>query len=86
MKYAVVIGSCTVIYIASFIRIGSDIQKLIGRDSQTHRQHAHCISLPSFFSQNMKSTLKVRNCIESKNSNGVVVVVSVVIVIVTELT
>jgi hypothetical protein len=30
MKYAVELGSCAVIYIRSFIKIGSNIQKLIG--------------------------------------------------------
>jgi hypothetical protein len=30
MKYAVEIGSGALIYILSFIKIGSDIQKLIG--------------------------------------------------------
>jgi Uri superfamily endonuclease len=40
MKYAVEMGSCAVIYIPSFIKIGSGIQKLIRRihrhiDTQT---------------------------------------------------
>jgi hypothetical protein len=39
MKYAVQMSSGAMIYIPSFIQIGSVIQKLIGgRDSQTHRQ------------------------------------------------
>jgi hypothetical protein len=40
MKYAVEMGSCAMIYsyIQSFIKIGSGIQKLIGGDTQTHRQ------------------------------------------------
>jgi hypothetical protein len=33
MKYAVEIGSGAMIYIPSFIKSGSGIQKLIGRDS-----------------------------------------------------
>jgi hypothetical protein len=38
MKYVVEIGSDAMIYIPSFIKIGSDIQKLMGvGDSQTHR-------------------------------------------------
>jgi hypothetical protein len=45
MKYAVEKGSSAMIYIPSFIQIGSGIQKLKGRDSQTHRQHGECISL-----------------------------------------
>jgi hypothetical protein len=34
MKYAVEMGSGAMIYITSFIKVGSDIQKLIG---DTHR-------------------------------------------------
>jgi hypothetical protein len=36
MKYAVEMGSVAMIYITSFIKIGSVIQKLTG-DSQTYR-------------------------------------------------
>jgi hypothetical protein len=36
MKYAVEMGSGTMIYIQSFIKIGSGIQKLMGADMQTH--------------------------------------------------
>jgi hypothetical protein len=39
MKYVVEMGSVTMIYIPSFIKIGSGIRKLIRGDSQTHRQH-----------------------------------------------
>jgi hypothetical protein len=35
MKYAVVMGSGAMIYIPSFIKTGSGIQKLIRRDTQT---------------------------------------------------
>jgi hypothetical protein len=35
MKYAVEIGSGAMIYIASSIKTGSGIQKLIGGDTQT---------------------------------------------------
>jgi hypothetical protein len=49
MKYAVKMWSCALIYIPSFIKIGSGIQKLIRRDSQTHRQHGDLISLLLFF-------------------------------------
>jgi hypothetical protein len=45
MKYAVEMGSVAMIYIPSFIKIGSGIQKLMGGDSQTHRQHGDHISL-----------------------------------------
>jgi hypothetical protein len=48
MKYAVEIGSGATIYISSFIKIGSVIQKLIGGDSQIPRQSEECISLLSF--------------------------------------
>jgi hypothetical protein len=35
MKYAVEMGSSATICMPSFIKIGSGIQKLIGRESQT---------------------------------------------------
>jgi hypothetical protein len=35
-NYAVEMGSGAVIYVPSFIKIGSGIQKLIGGDTQTH--------------------------------------------------
>jgi hypothetical protein len=35
MKYAVEMGAGVIIYILSFIKIGSGIQKLIGGDTQT---------------------------------------------------
>jgi hypothetical protein len=38
-------GSGAMIYIPSFITTGSRIQKLIGGDSQTLRQHGNLISL-----------------------------------------
>jgi hypothetical protein len=44
MKYAVEMGSGAIIYIPSFIKIGSGIQKLMG-GSKTHRQHGDRISL-----------------------------------------
>jgi hypothetical protein len=57
MKYAVEMGSGATIYIPSSIKIGSAIQKLIGWDTQTHRQHGDRIHLLSFF-QNKESMLK----------------------------
>jgi hypothetical protein len=42
------------IYIPNFIKIGSDIQKLIWRDPQTHRVLGDFISLVLFF-QNKES-------------------------------
>jgi hypothetical protein len=53
MKYAV-------IYTLNFTEIGLGIQKLIGGDSQTHRQHGYCISLLPFF-ENKESGLKMEN-------------------------
>jgi hypothetical protein len=49
MKYAIEMGSGAMIYMLRFIMIGSGIQKLIGGNSQTHRQHGDRISLLSFF-------------------------------------
>jgi hypothetical protein len=36
MKYAVEMGSGAMIYVPSFIKIGSDIQKLMGRGVHRH--------------------------------------------------
>jgi hypothetical protein len=49
MKYAGEMGQGALIYIPGLIKTGSAIQKLIGRDTQTHRQHGDCVSLVSFF-------------------------------------
>jgi hypothetical protein len=57
MKYAVKMGSGAMIYISSFIKIGSGIQKLTVSDSQTPRQHGDLISL---LFQNKESRLKAR--------------------------
>jgi hypothetical protein len=45
MKYTVQVGSVAMIYIPSFIKNFSGIQKLMMGDSQTHRQHDDLISL-----------------------------------------
>jgi hypothetical protein len=46
MKYAVEMGSGAIIYIQSFIKIGSGIQKVTGwGDTQTNRQQGDLISL-----------------------------------------
>jgi hypothetical protein len=47
MKYAVEMDSGAMIYIPSFIRIDSDIQKLTGgyRDTLSLREDGDCISL-----------------------------------------
>jgi hypothetical protein len=61
MKYAVEMGSGAMIYVPSFIKIDSGIQKLLGGDThtetQTRRQHRDPISLLLFF-QNNKNRLK----------------------------
>jgi hypothetical protein len=54
MKYAVEISLVAMIYIPSFIKIGSGIQKLLGG---IHRQHGDLISLLLSF-QNKESRLK----------------------------
>jgi hypothetical protein len=56
MKYAVEMGSGAMIYIRSFIKIGSGIQKLIGG---IHRQHGDRISLLPFF-LNKESRVKMK--------------------------
>jgi hypothetical protein len=38
MSYAVEVELGVMVYIPSFIKIGSGIQKLIGRDTDTHTQ------------------------------------------------
>jgi hypothetical protein len=47
MKYAVEMGSGAMVYtyIPSFLKISLGIQKLIGGDTQTHRQEGDHISL-----------------------------------------
>jgi hypothetical protein len=45
MTFDVGTGSCVMIYIPSFIKIGSGIQMLMLGDTQTHRQHGDRISL-----------------------------------------
>jgi hypothetical protein len=57
MEYAVEMGSGAMIYVPSFIMIGSGTQKLVRGDTQTHRRHGGLISLLSFF-QNKESRLK----------------------------
>jgi hypothetical protein len=59
MKYAVKMGSGAMIYMLSFMKFRSGIQKLIERrHTQTQRQHADSLSLPLFF-QNKLSKLKI---------------------------
>jgi hypothetical protein len=56
-------GSGVMIYIRSYINIGSDVQKLIGRNTKTHRQRGDLINLLLFF-QNKESRLKIRRGIK----------------------
>jgi hypothetical protein len=51
MNCAAEMGSDAIIHIRSFIKIGSDFQKLIEGNSQTHKQHGDLISLLLFFSK-----------------------------------
>jgi hypothetical protein len=50
MKYAVKMGSGAMIYVPSFIKIGSAIEEFIGEDTQIHRQRGDRISLLIFYS------------------------------------
>jgi hypothetical protein len=43
MKYGVEMGLGAMIYIPSYIKIGSAIRKLIRGHTQTHRQHGDCL-------------------------------------------
>jgi hypothetical protein len=43
MKYAVEIGSGVMIYIPSFIKFGSGIEKLVRGNSQTHGNHSNLL-------------------------------------------
>jgi hypothetical protein len=58
MKYAVEMCSGAMIYISSFTKIGSGIQKFMGGGIHRHTQHGDRISLLSF-SQNKESMLKM---------------------------
>jgi hypothetical protein len=49
MKYTIEMGSGAMIYVPSFIKIGTGTQKLIG--GYADRQHADIISLLLFFSK-----------------------------------
>jgi hypothetical protein len=60
VKYAVEMGLVVMIYIQSFIKIGSGIQTFIGGDTQTHRQHGNLISLVLLL-QNKKKRLRMNS-------------------------
>jgi hypothetical protein len=49
MKYGIEMGSGAMMYIQSFIKFGSGIQKLIGGVRQTDRQQGDHIRLLLFF-------------------------------------
>jgi hypothetical protein len=49
MKYIIEMGSGIIICIPSLIYISSTIQKLIGTDTQAHRQNGESIRLFSYF-------------------------------------
>jgi hypothetical protein len=57
MNYAVGMGSEAIIYVSSFIKILSGIQKFTREDTQTHRQQCDLIILPLFL-QNKESGFK----------------------------
>jgi hypothetical protein len=59
MKYAIDMGSGAMIYIPSFMKIGPGVQKLLKRDTQTHRQHDDLISILVFLFQNNECNLKI---------------------------
>jgi hypothetical protein len=51
MKYVVKTGSGAIICISDLIKNVLGIQKFIGRDTQTNRQHGERINLLYFFSK-----------------------------------
>jgi hypothetical protein len=56
MKYFVKMGSGAMMHIPSFIKIASGIQKLIGGDAETHRQHGDRIS--QFYESRLKQIIR----------------------------
>jgi hypothetical protein len=48
MKYVVEMNSGVMIYIPSFIKTGSGIEKLLRSGAQTHRHHGDRISIFNF--------------------------------------
>jgi hypothetical protein len=70
MWYAFEMVSGAMMYIRSFINTDFGIQKLIGGDSQAHRQHGDLISLLLFyFFQNKRSRLISSEVIDLFRSN-----------------
>jgi hypothetical protein len=60
-----------VIYVPSFIKIGSGVQKLMGGDTQTHTQKRDLKCLLYFF-QNKESKLKMENSAKRSNIPGAI--------------
>jgi hypothetical protein len=54
-------GSGAVIYVPSFIKIGSGVQKLIGGYTDTHTRTVTRSHTPTLFFQNKESRLKTGN-------------------------
>jgi hypothetical protein len=53
MAYAIEMGSDAIMYLPSFIKIGSAFEMLVlGGGTQTYKQHGDCISLSLFFKIN----------------------------------
>jgi hypothetical protein len=75
MEFAVEMGLGAMIFIPSYVKIGSGIEKLIGG----HRQHGDLISLRLYF-QNKESRLKIGFSFE------VMMVVTVQVVVLWEAT
>jgi hypothetical protein len=67
-------GSGTMIYIPSFIKHSSGIQKLIEGDTQTHRQQGDHISLLLLFQNKecrlINGTMNIVNEIKKKKKQG----------------
>jgi hypothetical protein len=63
MKYAIVMGLVVIIYVPSFIKIGSGIQTLIrgrGVESERDRQRVDRISILLFIFSGKDGTLKMK--------------------------
>jgi hypothetical protein len=59
MKWVTEVGSGALTCMPNFTQIGSDIQKLIWSDTQTHSEHCDRISLLLHF-QNYESRLNIK--------------------------
>jgi hypothetical protein len=73
MKYAVEMGSGAMIYVPSFITIGSGIRKLMGEGgghTQPHKQDGDRTSLLLFFENKESKLKKNRNSFFKKKNKG----------------